>query len=199
MYSVIAASQKQLLESIQQQEVEVYEQLCQDVGRAGTQDYQRRYKTFWAMNRASPGFCSKYFELLAMGTTPHLAPLLQELEDASMRRNGTPTVQFSFATKLLHTRNAQLPIYDSRVARFYLFEPPLEATECLGLSLSIGSWAANTPGLSTAATWQMRLVRFANDFSLGNTVTKRSLTGLSGRLWVSRMAERCYNGGSFSK
>lgn len=124
MYSVIAASQKQLLESIQQQEVEVYEQLCQDVGRAGTQDYQRRYKTFWAMNRASAGFCSKYFELLAMGTTPHLAPLLQELEDASMRRNGTPTVQFSFATKLLHTRNAQLPIYDSRVARFYLFEPP---------------------------------------------------------------------------
>lgn len=127
MYSVIAASQQQILDSIPKRYVEDYEQLCRDVGRAGTEDYQKQYKNFWEMNRASGGFCTKYFELLAAPTTPNLPGLLQALEDASMRRDEARTVQFSFATKLLHTRNPQLPIYDSRVARFFLFERPLGA------------------------------------------------------------------------
>ncbi len=124
MYSVVAASQRQILDLISADELKEYEWLCENPGLARANQYQQRYRSFWGMNRASSAFCRRYFEILEAGTTGDLPGLLRELENPSMRRNGTPTVQFSFATKLLHTRDAQLPLYDSRVARFFLFEPP---------------------------------------------------------------------------
>jgi hypothetical protein len=124
VYSVIIASKEQILGSIHRRELEDYERLLQEAGRASAKDYQRRYKIFWAMNRASNSFCTKYFELLEAGNMLDLSRLLQILDEPSTRRDGRRAVQFSFITKLLHTRNPKLPVYDSRVARFFLFEPP---------------------------------------------------------------------------
>jgi hypothetical protein len=83
MYSVIKASQQQILDSIRAQDVKDYEQLRRDLSRANTKDYQQQYRGFWAMNRASNTFCTKYFELLETGTTLELPGLLEALDEAS--------------------------------------------------------------------------------------------------------------------
>lgn len=126
MYSVISTFQQPILSSIRAQDVTEYDWLLQNVGQANTAGYQKRYKDFWGMNRAqlSSGFYATYFEHLKAPTTPVLENLCQALYDSSERRNGTRTLPFSFATKLLHTLNPELPIYDSRVARFFLFNAP---------------------------------------------------------------------------
>jgi hypothetical protein len=126
MYSVICTFQQTIISSISPQEVTNYDRLRQNVGQANTAAYQQLYRDFWGMNVAqlSIGFYTTYFEFLKATTTPTLANLCQALYDSSARRDGTRTLQFSFATKLLHTLNPHLPIFDSKVARFYLFEPP---------------------------------------------------------------------------
>ena len=72
----------------------------------------------------SSGFYATYFEFLKAPTALALADLCQALYDSSARRDGKQTLQFSFATKLLHTLSPLLPIYDSLVARFFLFKAP---------------------------------------------------------------------------
>ena len=127
MYSVISTFQQAIISSIPSHEVTEYDWLRQNVGQATTAAYQQRYKNFWGMNVAqlSSGFYATYFDFLkAAPTTPTLADLCQALYDSSVRRNGARTLQFSFATKLLHTLNPHLPIYDSLVSRFFLFEAP---------------------------------------------------------------------------
>jgi hypothetical protein len=47
-----------------------------------------------------------------------LGRIVQTLYVASTRQDGRKTVQFSFATKLLHIADPSLPIYDSLVAEF---------------------------------------------------------------------------------
>jgi len=127
MYSVISTFRQAIIGSIPSHDVTEYDWLRQNIGQATTAGYQQRYKYFWGMNVAqlSSGFYATYFEFLKPApTTPTLADLCQVLYDSSVRRNGTRTLQFSFATKLLHTLNPHLPIYDSLVARFFLFEAP---------------------------------------------------------------------------
>jgi hypothetical protein len=46
------------------------------------------------------------------------------LHAASARQNGQKSLQFSFATKLLHMTNQHSPIYDSQVTSFYFFQEP---------------------------------------------------------------------------
>jgi len=126
MYSVISTCQQTIIGSITQWEVDEYDWLRQNVGQADTAPYQQRYKYFWGMNVAqlSSSFYTAYFGFLKAPTTLSRNDLCQTLHQSSTRRNGTRTLQLSFATKLLHTLNPQLPIYDSKVARFFLFEPP---------------------------------------------------------------------------
>ncbi len=126
MYSIINTVQQAIIGSIPSLDVKEYDRLLDDVGQANSGPFQKRYKAFWGMNRAqlSGKFYNTYFEFLKAPTSPTLANLCQVLHDSATRRNGTRTLQFSFATKLLHTLNPHLPIYDSKVARFFLFEPP---------------------------------------------------------------------------
>jgi hypothetical protein len=55
---------------------------------------------------------------------PTLSSVAQTLHAASARQNGQKSLQFSFATKLLHMTNQHSPIYDSQVAAFYFFLEP---------------------------------------------------------------------------
>src|SRR6266404_1285514 len=127
MYSVIATFQQQIIGSISPSYVAEYEWLRQNVGQANTSSYQRRYKTFWVMRGVSNNFYTSYFAALSAAPSqpPTLNGLCQALSLSSTRRNGTQTVQFSFATKLLHLVQPRFPIYDSRVCRFYLFQQQL--------------------------------------------------------------------------
>jgi hypothetical protein len=126
MYSVIRTFQETIVESITPQEVAEYDWLRKTTGQSGTASYQQRYKNFWSMNVAqlSSPFYTTYFEFLSAAATPTPTDLCRTLYESSTRRDGRQTLQFSFATKLLHTLNPRLPIYDSLVARFFLFEPP---------------------------------------------------------------------------
>src|ERR1700730_14935071 len=67
-----------------------------------------------------------YFGALnaAISHTPTLRSVAQTLHAASTNSNGRQSLQFSFATKLLHMTNQQLPIYSSEVAAFYFFQEP---------------------------------------------------------------------------
>jgi hypothetical protein len=129
MYSVIEESRELIVNSLSAAEIHEYEVLRNDLVQLGTAAYQNRYKNFWSMNvaRLSRTFTAAYFGALnsTAPQTVSLRDVCQTLWSASARRNGTRTLQFSFATKLVHMLQPQLPIYDSRVAWFYFFsEPP---------------------------------------------------------------------------
>lgn len=127
MYSVICKFRKLIVAAISSQEVAEYEWLQQNTAKARTPQYQARFRNFWTMNvaRLSDGFYASYFGLLSNSATQSLTNLCETLHGASLRSDGRQTLQFSFATKLRHTLDPHLPIYDSRVARFFLFrEPP---------------------------------------------------------------------------
>jgi hypothetical protein len=126
MYSVINAFHRTIISEIDPQYVKQYEWIREKVEDVDSPQYQQQYRNFWQMNmsRLSSGFYATYFGLLKAPTPLALDSLCQTLCEASTRSTGIRTLQFSFATKLLHIQNPHLPIYDSRVARFYLFEAP---------------------------------------------------------------------------
>jgi hypothetical protein len=76
--------------------------------------------------RLSPAFYTAYFGALiaAKNQTPTLSNVAQILHAASARESGQKSLQFSFATKLMHMTNPYLPIYDSQVTAFYFFQEP---------------------------------------------------------------------------
>jgi hypothetical protein len=125
MYCLINQYAETILGTILPAHVRDYDWLTQNIDDVRTSDYQRRYRSFWAMNpaRLSPDFYATYFTALdeARSQAPTLETLSRKLSDASARRDGTTSFQFSFATKLLHMANPRLPIYDSKIVRFYFF------------------------------------------------------------------------------
>ena len=127
MYSVIEESREIIVPAISRSrgDIREYEWLRLNVAQSGTPEYQGRYKNFWTMYpaRLSETFYQKYFGAL-QSTPVSLSNLCQVLWDASARPNGRQSLQFSFATKLLHMLQPELPIYDSRIAWFYFFPEP---------------------------------------------------------------------------
>lgn len=81
--------------------------------------FQKKYKKFYAMYSAglTEEFFKIYFSILDK-KEKSLKKILLELYDIP-RRNGSKAIQFSFATKLLHTINNNLPIYDKFVGKFF--------------------------------------------------------------------------------
>ena len=130
MYDLINQFAQTVVGTIPPEHVTDYERLLQNVGQASTPDYQRRYRRFWAMNAAqlSPVFYVAYFGALnaAINHPPTLSSVAQTLHAASARQNGQKSLQFSFATKLLHMTNQHSPIYDSQVAAFYFFQRAID-------------------------------------------------------------------------
>jgi hypothetical protein len=128
MYSLINQSARTIVETFPIEYVTKYEWLLQNLGQASTAEYQKRYRSYWTMNaaRLSPEFYVTYFRTIntAISEAPTLNACVLTLYESSARRNGTKTLQFSFATKLLHMVNPKLPIYDSKVAAFYKFQAP---------------------------------------------------------------------------
>jgi hypothetical protein len=125
MYSLINQYAGTILGTIARNHVTEYDWLLQNIAQVNEQDYQRRYRAYWAMNAAqlSPDFYTAYFAALdeARDRALTLDVLSRRLYDASARRDGSRSLQFSFATKLLHMANPHLPIYDSKVAGFFFF------------------------------------------------------------------------------
>lgn len=128
MYAVIERGYDLILKAITQDDVKNYDWLIENRDQCGGPKYQRRYRSFWGMNAARLGsaFYSEYFAALqpSLENPMSLEDLCQRLYNVSARQDGRHTLQFSFATKLMHTLSPKLPIYDSRVARFFLYREP---------------------------------------------------------------------------
>lgn len=128
MYRLINQYAGAIVASIPSAHVQDYDWLLQNIAAVGTPEYQSKYRTFGAMNAAqlSPDFYTVYFAVLdeAAIHAPSLDSLSGTIHSASTRRNGGKSLQFSFATKLLHMINPHSPIYDSKVAKFYFYVAP---------------------------------------------------------------------------
>lgn len=135
MYSLINQHSKEVVESVPVDFVVVYEWLLQNTNSQQIESpaYQQKYRNFWAMNGAllSSTFYSAYFRTLgeAMHQMPTLRSVVQTLYFEPTHRDGRKSIQFSFATKLLHMADRRSPIYDARVADFYFFQPRAKTFE----------------------------------------------------------------------
>ena len=84
-------------------------------------EYIHNYKTFYAMNAAhikkeyNEKFYNEYFSILCLGKKIPLDELIDRLQKEAH------SIQFSFATKLLHTLDHNLPIFDKYIEAFFLF------------------------------------------------------------------------------
>jgi hypothetical protein len=133
MYGLINDFARPIVDRIPRSFLPDYERLVQRVDQADHPSYQKEFRRFWAMNAAqlSPNFYRVYFRLLkdSKKNMPSMKDVVQTLYKSAVRRNGDRSIQFSFATKLVHIANPHLPIYDSRVAEFYFFQPPARTLE----------------------------------------------------------------------
>lgn len=83
--------------------------------------YQQRFRGFWAM-RCSTGYGNAFYALMEREKEhpDKVDPVaIARALHGHPTREDKRTIQFSFATKLAHTINPRLPIYDRMVARFY--------------------------------------------------------------------------------
>jgi hypothetical protein len=129
MYYLINRHIQQIQQLIPQSDIDGYEYLRQNVQEAGTAQYQKAYKSYWKLNiaRLSPAFYQAYFQLLQdslNNNPPNIQEITQWLYDISARASDHRIIHFSFATKLRHMLDQHSPIYDSRVASFFLFTAP---------------------------------------------------------------------------
>ncbi len=128
MYRIIEQFAPKVVGTIPADFVTEYEWLLRNLALVKSPEYQKKYRKYWAMNVAQLGadFYTVYFGNLELATRqlPIIVDLVQTLYNSYKRRDGRQTIQFSFATKLLHMASPQLPIYDSRVAAFYFFQEP---------------------------------------------------------------------------
>lgn len=134
MYNLINVHIQPIMDIIQQDcgHVTEYDWLIQNLNQCATQLYQDKYKDFWRLNvaRLSENYRNVYFKALqgARGNPPDVGNLAQQLYGTPTRKNEQQSLQFSFATKLVHMVAPTTPIYDSFVAAFYFFKEPASSS-----------------------------------------------------------------------
>jgi hypothetical protein len=89
-------------------------------------EYQAMYRKYWQLNaaRLSDSFCKHYFQVMERcrhSNNLNIKEVVEALYSVPSNSKGRKTIQFSFATKLLHTIDNTLPVYDSLVGDFYFF------------------------------------------------------------------------------
>ena len=133
MFGLIEVHYQSVVASIPPAHVSDYDWLVENLRHVGEAEYQARYRKFWAMNaaRLSPNYCTEYFRRLeaAAGSLPALGGLVTDLYKVPAQSKGRQSLQFSFATKLLHMQDRHSPIYDSQVSAFHFFREPDHALD----------------------------------------------------------------------
>ena len=89
-------------------------------------EFKSVFRKFYQLNAAklSGEFCESYFSLLEEcreKNDNNIVEIIDRLYEIESNKKGTHAVHFSFSTKLAHTLDNTLPIYDSLVAAFYFF------------------------------------------------------------------------------
>ncbi len=116
----IASKKGKILSRIDEESIAVYLFLKKEYEKGNIGDnkiFQFMFKSFYGMNNAGLGdkLKARYFKLLER-EEDDLGTILSELHKIETSRK-VKSVQFSFATKLLHTINDKLPIFDTEVSK----------------------------------------------------------------------------------
>jgi hypothetical protein len=87
-------------------------------------DFQRTYRKYWQLNAARLGsqFVSAYFtyfENLKQANEIALERVVRDLFEIPTHGDGRQSVQFSFASKMVHMLRPRVPVYDSMVEAFF--------------------------------------------------------------------------------
>lgn len=129
MYRLINNNINLLLDGISKEtHIDPYISICKSYKnqKSNTPEFKKTYRSFYQLNaaRLSDDFCESYFSLLEESRdndTVNVEDITNRLYDLESNSKGTHAVQFSFASKLVHTVNDDFPIYDSMVSAFYFF------------------------------------------------------------------------------
>ena len=129
MYALINHNVEILLDAINpQDDIQPYVWLLERLPNTNVgndADFQRVYRRYWQLNpaRLSEGYLAAYFG--------HLEQLKPQPENVTVEavarhflpipthRNGRQSLQFSFASKLVHMLRPEQPVYDSMVESFF--------------------------------------------------------------------------------
>jgi hypothetical protein len=128
---VIDANADRIVQAIGRESVDVFSYLAASFMAGSVVSntvFQFVFRSFYRLDSAglSPDFKSRYFELLEGARGLPVIDLRQVVTElyAFPNRKGQRSLQFSFATKLAHTANADYPIYDGEVGRVFGFRAP---------------------------------------------------------------------------
>lgn len=128
MYELINRHFDQLLRSVKpKDDIDPYVWMIRELPNrnvAHDEEFQKRYSSYWALNGAGLGqsFRFEYFSIMErekyspMGDVEWVTRKLYEIPANSTEKR---TLQFSFASKLVHMVNPGLPVYDRMVETFY--------------------------------------------------------------------------------
>jgi hypothetical protein len=128
MYRLINKHIQPLLRSIDRdKDIEPYRQLIAYMDAAEcplNKDFRSRYRQYWKMTnvQVTPRFADQYFlklESLRFTRKPEIEVVARQLYKFT-NEDKRPSLQFSFATKLVHMLDRDAPIYDSSVRSFFL-------------------------------------------------------------------------------
>jgi len=122
----IDEKQKDILSNLDFESIEVYFFIKKEYAKGNIQEnfvFQFVFKRFYGMDNAglSDGMKKCFFGLLAKKDT-NLKTILSDLYEIP-RKKGDKSMQFSFATKLLHTIDNDKPIYDTEIGSLTYSKP----------------------------------------------------------------------------
>ena len=128
MYQLINANSDAVIDAAERLGITAYTELRADLNTVDAStdlDFQGRYRSYWRMNvgRFGPKFYSGYFRLLAECQRTGSADVRRTIKSLSKLGAASRGLQFSFATKLAHTVDPRIPVYDAYVASFYFYSP----------------------------------------------------------------------------
>jgi len=133
MYEIINRNIERILDNINEDlDIHTYLSLLnrfRNVDATRDTEFQDDYCRYWRLFRAglSQDFRKAYFELMERlrgVLLPSIEEVTRILYEVPSNSSGRKTLQFSFASKLLHTLDPHRPIYDRMVANFYRFSVP---------------------------------------------------------------------------
>ncbi len=136
MYSLITEHINVLFGRFRQEYIDEYRELLENqMERVGRAEYRDRYVRVWGLQRL--GFDDRHRDLYFAQMRrllrnppnapedwyPRLRAIAEELYEINLPGE-RQVLAFAACTKLGHMVDQRLPIYDSKIAAFYLWQPP---------------------------------------------------------------------------
>lgn len=182
MYSLLNQNVKELLAFIDfNKDIEPYLLLRQAIERVDVsidESFKRLYSDFWRMSGVFVGeeFRCAYFDYMQackFSGTPEVEAAAEHLFRIPTRDDGSHSLQFSFATKLVHMLNPEKPIYDSFIADIYFMPSPSAGINGLReLVLSYRFLVAEYARVATVGILKPAIQALRGRFSLDATFTE---------------------------